>query len=448
MSIWNRYFFAGFPQVRATLAARGFLLLLAVDIWVNMLESGGRYGVAGFNVAHLELLDVLLPTPTPAIYIGTMTLASFAAFVGAVVGPRRWLTAITLTAFTYGWAMSQLDSYQHHYLMSLVLVCLLGVSRRGEASEESEETPTTNWGGPLLCATFGIVYTFTAISKMDETWRSGVALQKLVGTKAEALLNAWQNFGASADSFWWMMGHATVAVQLVIAAAYFVLPVREKLWKVATALLSAGFVAAIAFHLGTEWIELSIEWFSYYMVVFAVVLLGPRKPLKAVVGVADNLGDRLTETLRAWASADMTMALSIIAAVLVVVATVSVDLPGVAVAGGITAISVLGGVALIVRKPSYHPTWIVGVLAATVAALGMLSAVAYFDTRFDYYRFTGGDAYRRAAQQADPSKKREMLESSVMSYKKANRYAPPDQDRVEKMKRVERELRQLGGDLE
>ena len=66
-------------------------------------------------------MDALLPVPTPGIYVGTLLFVGLLAFVLAV-GPfsRRGL-ALLFVLYTYAWTMSMLDSYQHHYLISLLL---------------------------------------------------------------------------------------------------------------------------------------------------------------------------------------------------------------------------------------------------------------------------------------------------------------------------------------
>ena len=116
-----------------------FLLLVAVDMLVLMAERGCRYGLdlLPFNVAHFGWLDalhrVLMPPPAPddpgvpsaTYYICILSITSFLAFVLFLVGHRPVLTAIVTLLYTYAWSMSRLDSYLHHYMITLILGCII-----------------------------------------------------------------------------------------------------------------------------------------------------------------------------------------------------------------------------------------------------------------------------------------------------------------------------------
>lgn len=125
MTIYERYLFARVDAVRPWLLQRLFLVLFAFDCWVDHASHAGRYGFGGFNVAHFGWLDALAPTPSPGIYVGTVLLAGLVAFAMAMTRPSRVGLAITFALYTYGWAMSMLDSYQHHYLLSFVLLAMI-----------------------------------------------------------------------------------------------------------------------------------------------------------------------------------------------------------------------------------------------------------------------------------------------------------------------------------
>ncbi|MBX3248247.1 MAG: HTTM domain-containing protein [Myxococcales bacterium] len=120
-----RYFFGYVDSVRPWLAQRLVLLLLAFDCWIELIPHAGRYGFGDFNVAHFALLDVLQPLPSPGTYIGAVVLAGTLALVQALTRPTRAGLGLACAAYTYAWAMSMLDSYQHHYLLSLVLFAMV-----------------------------------------------------------------------------------------------------------------------------------------------------------------------------------------------------------------------------------------------------------------------------------------------------------------------------------
>jgi hypothetical protein len=119
----ERYWLDPIPAVRSWLAMKTILLLFAVDAFAEHLGPAWRYGTAGFNVAHFRILDVLLPVPSTAFYVGTMIAIGLGAFVAAL-SPRapRAVIALVAIAYLWSWSCSMHDSYQHHYLLSLFFV--------------------------------------------------------------------------------------------------------------------------------------------------------------------------------------------------------------------------------------------------------------------------------------------------------------------------------------
>ena len=68
-------------------------------------------------------------------------------------------------------------------------------------------------------------------------------------------------------------------------------------------------------------------------------------------------------------------------------------------------------------------------VAATVAAGCLWVAVASTDVRFDYYRYLGGDQYRRGE-----------LEAALATYQRGERYAKFGQSRKAKIEEIRRKL--------
>ena len=123
MNAFERFFYGPHGAARSYLFAKVFPLLLALDTWMLMIGHAGRYGVAGFNVAHFALLDALLPTPVAGFYVGVLVLTGLLALVVALTGVRRGSGLLLFALYTLSWSMSMLDSYQHHYLLSVLLLC-------------------------------------------------------------------------------------------------------------------------------------------------------------------------------------------------------------------------------------------------------------------------------------------------------------------------------------
>ena len=460
MSVWDAYFERGIDRARAVVLLRFVPALLAVDVCATMLQSGGRYGVGGVQVAHFAWLDAIQPVPTSALYVGTMALGALAAMVSALTTPRRWVLGVATAAFTWGWAMSQLDSYQHHYLLSWVLLALTGLAPQGQpvaqvAQDEGDERePEAKperaaddglWAGPLLCVTVAIVYSFTAISKMESGWRDGKVLQRLSQGRLTELAAWWVEQGWQAESLWAGLAHATIGLQWVIALAYLILPLRARLGIVGHVISWVGFLGALSFHIGTEWIKLEIGWFSYYMLGLTVVMLGPLRGVALMArGVEWACG--LCGRAVAW------LAQSVLRVVVIVMGSVGValvcaslaDLPGYDRAMWQACVALLFGLAVWRARPGRWPLLVSYALAVSVAASMMLGVLVKRDIRFDFYRYIGGDSYRRAMAQTQPDAKRELLRESVQAYERAERYSTAERSRAQQLERSRQELKRMG----
>lgn len=121
----NELFHGPHGASRSYLFQKVFLLLLALDAWALMIGHAGRYGAAGFNAAHFEWLDALQAMPTNASYIGVLLLAGLLSLTLMLTGISRPLMAALFVLYTYAWSMSLLDSYQHHYFVSIILGCMV-----------------------------------------------------------------------------------------------------------------------------------------------------------------------------------------------------------------------------------------------------------------------------------------------------------------------------------
>ena len=181
---WDRYWFGPIASIRPYLLMKVVWCLLAFDVWMERVPLGGRYGAGGFGVAHFRWLDSLQPLPSPELYVGLMLAVGLLAVVCVLTDAPRWMRALVALLYTYGWAMSLHDGYQHHYFISLVLATFvflphlrgcdffvtraLPADKRQRTRQRAQATRTvTAWGFALLEATVGIVYLYTAATKWD-----------------------------------------------------------------------------------------------------------------------------------------------------------------------------------------------------------------------------------------------------------------------------------------
>ena len=69
MGLWDKHWFGPVAAIRPYLFQKCFLLVVAFDLLVLMIERGARYGLnnVAFNVPHFRWLDscLLYTSPSP-----------------------------------------------------------------------------------------------------------------------------------------------------------------------------------------------------------------------------------------------------------------------------------------------------------------------------------------------------------------------------------------------
>ncbi|MFO0692474.1 MAG: HTTM domain-containing protein [Polyangiales bacterium] len=430
----DRLFFGEVLAARPYVLRKAFLLVLGFDCLVDLVPHGGRYGVGGFNVAHFAILDRWLPTPTPALYVGSLIATGLVALALAL-GPRmRGGIAALAALYTATWAMSMLDSYQHHYLLSLLLVSIAAFPDDPHASSGSEasgsaRTPAIGYVSfALTCA---IVYGYTALTKLEPDWRSGAALARLSPPDAFPwLFRELAGLGVDEAGVYRRLAHGAILVQLASSLAYVASTTLDRqpsrVRRLVVTFLG-GF--PVAFHLGVSALDLEIGWFGAYMLVSAFVFFAPG-PLVAWLAAALARPERAMTRSFASGANDVfaSAALAVVAAPVIAGTAGSLDLPG-DLGGGIVAALIVVALALgtIARgRPGGARAL---VLSAVVGCALAYAAVTHGapSVRYDYYRFVGGDRRRRGETAA-----------AIAAYRKAYAYAPDGQSREETARKLAR----------
>jgi hypothetical protein len=454
---FEKLLFAPVAPARPYLLIRGFLFLLAFDCWLGFAPRGA-YHVGGFNVAHFAWLDAIQPTPTPAIYMTLVLGAGLLALTMALSRPSRIGMAVLCAAYSYAWLMSLVDNYQHHYLLSLLLFVLIFVPHRTATEvfgpldrapadkREARQTPEASagrgrafpaaWGYVLFGLSCAIVYFYTAVTKLSPRWRSGEPLRSMGRTEFYlGWERSWVAGGGSASELWAMLAAGAIAAQIVSCVGYVAATQRDRLrgrwFQLAVTL---AMVAPLSFHLGTERLSLSIGWFSYYMVWIALVFFLPAPVLDGVGRALTVPGRWLAAAWRWWSAGQGDRPLATIALALVVAAgTIAlwyfVDLPGALAAGALAGVGLVLVVVRAVRGGHHQAARLATVSTALAALLGW-AAITQSHVRFDYYRTVAG-AHRRQGR----------WEATLEGYVKANRYAPPGQDRKDREAEARRHVR-------
>ncbi len=425
---WERYWYGAVAAVRPYLLARAFLLLLAFDVWLLLLPHASRYGIGGFNVAHFAWLDALQPLPGAALYTGVVVLSGMLAITAALTGERATLAALA-ALYTYGWAMSLLDAFQHHYLLSLFLLgfALLPSLRASDATRR-----LSAWPHRLLSVTLAVVYVFAAASKYEARWRAGAPLESLAsGRPPFVTLQAWAAAaGLSPATFWTLASVGVTAVELLVAAAYLLATrrrARRSPWR--RRLGWAALASALMLHLEATVLRLEIGLFSAYMILAALTFFLPEAWLEHVAAALAWPARRLGDALGArFDRPEAVLLAASTGASAWVYAGFALDLPGAPGAAGcaVTAIVLASGFALARRR--YLPAVRYGLAGAAAAAV-CLAAVGASTVRFDFYRYLGADLEREND-----------LTGALEAFEKADRYAPAEQSRRAKVEELRRRL--------
>ncbi len=512
MNAFERFFYSEHGASRAYLFSKLFLLMLALDTWMLMIGHAGRYGVAGFNVAHFAWLDALQPLPSARSYVAVLLLTGLLALVIALTGIRRSSVLVLFALYTYSWSMSMLDSYQHHYFLSLILLCLAFFpqtsaleihpplppepgrkQRRRERSGQPQAahaeragfvyassvlaialayatidarghtwvafflfaaalaiatwlyTPARSappllrpgFGFSLLGATVAIVYTFTAIAKMDRSWVQGHTIRQISSADQAfaGLVEYAGRFGLPRERLWSLLATLVIPQELTLAACYLLAVHQDRLGsRLVRALCGLGFGLAIVLHVGAEAMGLQIGWFSYYMLALACCFLLPLPVVDRLATVFTWPARFLQHQALEWEAQGpppklASLALALLCAGLLGLVGFMIDLPGALLACAPAGVALLAVTAAALyarspRDPRRHA------VATALAAVGMWLAIANSDVRWDFYRYLGGDLKRRGE-----------LAPALETYLEGERFAPPGESRAKQI----RELRQALG---
>ncbi|MDD9942700.1 MAG: HTTM domain-containing protein [Myxococcales bacterium] len=450
MTGFDRFFHGPQAAIRPYLIIRIVPCMLALDAWMLMIGHAGRYGVADFNVAHFSLLDSLLPVPTAGGYIALLLVSGLLGIYVALTGIRPVAATALFATYTLSWAISMLDSYQHHYFLSLVLVCLIAfpsvcardlarVSQESAHAAGDRETSTSaGFGYPLLACTVAILYVFAAVAKCDQQWVDGHTIRRISSAEAllEPLLALATDRGWSPQTIWTWMSTAVIPVEVALGLGYLVASQQDRASSRVTRGLSLATAAlAVVLHVGAEAMALEIGWFSYYMLMFAVVYLLPEPALRWLaapllrieLAITDQLSDVESEARAGPTSATPALLALGVAGMLYYVGR-KLQLPGAeaAAALGAAALVVAGVLHMAARAPDriVRPA-----LAVATATAIMWLAIAQSDVRWDFYRYLGGDLARRGHP-----------EQALEAYLIGEAYAPEGQSRRNKIERLKRQL--------
>ena len=402
---WHDYWHA-FRVHPARLAALRWALfgLVAFDMWAVMLEHAARYGAGDFNVAQVSILDVVLPVPTPGVIAAGWLLGGFFGLRAALGIAIR--TSMIGATVCYGgiYLWSQADSYQHHYLVALLLfvACLVPASTwRGEPREDASQWPLR-----LLYVQVALTYFWTAVTKVDATWLTGDTMMKLT---SDPCIRDWVTaFEANRG---WDRGELYVfSAKAVIVGEFFaaVVFMWRRLWLI-------GLFVIPWFHVGVEVLGFEIEWFSYYMIALILIMLSPERVWVMVNGPLESLRAKLArDTLSDSSHAMIVAGVGTAAAV-----GLALQVP---FSSKVEFAAIVGIFALLALWPldGPRPAPRYGAVVHGIVGVAMLLTLQVSESAYDFYRMWGGDLRRRG--QVELAIEKYQHANAIMGERPARRY--------------------------
>ncbi len=305
----GRSFWLGYevPWVKLLVARFVIFTVLAVDALLQ-ISHAPRYGAGDFNVSHVPGMNDF-GAGRASFAVAQLVIAACLSF--AALGVRTRIVLPIATAL-YAWLYfgSQLDSYQHHYLVALVLLlaCFVPWER---PVDRALSTPIRAWAIRLLLVQIGIMYLWAAVSKMDPAWLDGRTLDlQIAGSLRELIddtvgIKAASRFALLAEiilalTIWWKRGwlvalplgvafHAAILASgleiglfAVLMLGFYVLVIPDRLFVrvgESAAWLVAGLVGAVR-RVDTTWSAVGVM-----LAVGGVLALLVRLPSATIVGL-------------------------------------------------------------------------------------------------------------------------------------------------------------------
>ena len=185
----------------------------------------------------------------------------------ALGGARRSTYVMLALLFSAGYFISQLNSYQHHYLLAIALGLLAAfpwpdlASATGKAGEQGKAGKQSkaahnerDWPVRMLLVALSVMYVFAAVAKLDGAWLDGSTLQRQI-------TSGWTRDIAEGLG-WAATAKLTILVELSLALFIHI----RRLWPLAILL-------GVGMHLTFEFSGLRIGLFSYFMATLYLLLL-------------------------------------------------------------------------------------------------------------------------------------------------------------------------------
>lgn len=405
---WHGFWFESEVLVaRLTTFRVAFFGLLGLDLWLLMVPRGQRHAFGAFNVSHVPALDGFLPRPDAAVMTAGYLLAGFLSLrVALGLATRVSLVALTVIYNAlYYW--SQVDSYQHHYLIGLLLLlcCFVPFERTPGIDVDASKLTSArvpSWAARLIYVQVSIVYFYTALTKVTRHWLDGWALDRIISVPwvRDAYAAAGNALGWTELGPYAFVAHVIMLWQFFVSIAFLSPRLRP-----------LACVTGPIFHALVEVIELKIGWFSYYMIATYYILLFPDTWFLALGRPVGRLVTRLRGlyafvTQRGARAGNACFALITAACV---AAALFIPMPGHGFLAALLAIAVAWAIAA--QPESVATSGIARALWHAAIALLMVGSIRLSDVPYNYYRYFGAQLRQQG-----------QLEQAARMYEHANEH--------------------------
>ena len=283
--------------------------------------------------------------------------------------------------------------------MGVFFVALVLVLMRWKPQEWDKRGPlVSSWAYRLLATTVGVIYVFTSIAKMDQEWCGGHTLRSVGATEdvLSPVARMATATGLQTDTFWSLLATMVIPLELTLAVCYLLAVGQDepnRKWLRRFCFLGWGL--AVGLHLNNEMMNLIIQWFGYYMLLLATIVLLPARILMLLgqffvwpdCWCRDYLTKRLDDS-GSWNSVFGLGVCSTFALISLVTLGFYAHIVGAIVASCLLAFGLVA-VLLLGMIPGWRRASMRVAMVTTISSLLMIVAIWQCSMRFDYYAVRG-----------------------------------------------------------
>ena len=247
-----------------------FYSIVAVECWLEA-NHAQKYGTDAFNVAHFAWMDAIVDVSSLskmifASRVFCCLLSLFVASQNIYCNNQHYFSTLMkyclACLYTMAYFSSQIDNYQHHFLVSLLLIlnCF-------------EWQKNYVWKVKTIVYQVAWVYFCTSLAKLHPLFINGASLKKTVGGPLAMWLYNYVRY----DGVWSSMAIMTIFVELFLSFGLL----RRALWPL------CGLIG-LSLHTTLEFGGFSIGLFSYMMIAFFLFLSTPLNIVSKIISILNE----------------------------------------------------------------------------------------------------------------------------------------------------------------